>query len=221
MTDFGDIRSICNTQKQDVSALVAALASYNDKVPASEVISYIRDIWGWCPASSWKGGQKYRGEDLLDVHEHDHPTLIAYVQVDDQEIEVLRLDNPEDHVQAAIVPIRKEALDIYWMPWAQAYAGEETRLATWLLYACLDDPTLRGAARMALKEVTKDVTGGDEWDAQGRRWKSAHWAALSALEVSAYEAAKNASLAATVSIMWSLVLHNFSERVAQKLLKGL
>jgi hypothetical protein len=48
-----------------------------------------------------------------------------------------------------MTPIRREALDLHWMPWAQENDCEEVREATRLLYACLDDPTLRQAARAA------------------------------------------------------------------------
>jgi hypothetical protein len=56
---------------------------------------------------------------------------------------------PRRSVQRAMLPIRREALDLHWMPWAQEYDSEEVREATRLLYACLDDPTLRAAARDA------------------------------------------------------------------------
>jgi hypothetical protein len=147
MSNFGDVRIAAHAR--DREALRLALADYDDEmVPPLEVVAYVKRLDATLWPVTWRGGDG-ASDDVLRAHKHEHPTLSAYIMVGGAKIEVLTLNDAEASVQRALLPIRREALDLHWMPRAQEYDSEEVREATRLLYACLDDPTLRAAARDA------------------------------------------------------------------------
>lgn len=189
MSDFGDIRSICHAGVQDEHVLVEALASYSGRVPAPEVIAYIRKAWGWCPATKWQGGSG-RTFFVLYAHKHEHPTLSAYLKLGEQEIEVLRLEDAESRLQAAIKPIRKVALDQHWLPLAKRLDSPYMRRATRKLYACLDDPTLIPETRPLLSLVLGQASGSNLSRDLPPLWGAATMAGEAALLVPVWEAAK-------------------------------
>jgi len=175
MTEFGDIRSAAHAGDRD--ALRQALAAYDDDaVPPREVVAYVTRLDARLWPVTWRGGDGASNQVLL-AHRHEHPTLSAYMMIGSRKIEVLSLDDAEASIQRALLPIRREALDNHWAPWAQANDSEEVRDATRLLYACLDDPALRAAARAAV--VRAREARAEAWDAAwGAAWAAA-WAAAS------------------------------------------
>jgi hypothetical protein len=158
MSNFGDVRIAAHAR--DREALRLALADYDDEmVPPLEVVAYVKRLDATLWPVTWRGGDG-ASDDVLRAHKHEHPTLSAYIMVGGAKIEVLTLNDAEASVQRALLPIRREALDLHWMPRAQEYDSEEVREATRLLYACLDDPTLRAAARDAAWPAARDSA----WD---------------------------------------------------------
>ena len=171
MSDFGDVRSAAHTG--DREALRLALADYDDdRVPHLEVVAYVKRLEATLWPVTWRGGDG-ASDDVLRAHKHEHPTLSAYIMVGAHKVEVLALDDAEASVQRAMTPIRREALDLHWMPWAQDNDYEEVREATRLLYACLDDPTLRDAAWAAVWDAAMSAAMSAAWDAAS----DAAWAA--------------------------------------------
>lgn len=135
MASFGDVRSA--VQARDEAALKAALNEYDDKMPSCEVVAYIRSAWGWCPATRWAGCGTSNSPNALNAYSQDgtrtDEPLIAYAL----DVEILRLDDPDSHVQAALRPIRKEYLDHAWMPYAQRFDNSVIRIVTVELYDLL------------------------------------------------------------------------------------
>jgi hypothetical protein len=165
MSNFGDVRIAAHAR--DREALRLALADYDDEmVPPQEVVAYVKRLDATLWPVTWRGGDG-ASDDVLRAHKHEHPTLSAYIMVGSHKIEVLTLNDAEASVQRALLPIRREALDRHWMPRAQEYDSEEVREATRLLYACLDDPTLRAAAtrRGAARDAAWDAARGSAWSA--------------------------------------------------------
>ena len=171
MSNFGDVRSAAHAR--DREGLRQALAAYEDgAVPPQEVVAYVKRLDATLWPVTWRGGDG-ASDDVLRAHKHEHPTLSAYIIVGSHRIEVLALDDAEASVQRAMTPIRREALDNHWMPWAQDNDSDEVREATRLLYACLDDPTLGAAAwdaawdavRSAAEEAARDAAMYAAWDA--------------------------------------------------------
>jgi hypothetical protein len=167
MSNFGDVRIAAHAR--DREALRLALADYDDEmVPPLEVVAYVKRLDATLWPVTWRGGDG-ASDDVLRAHKHEHPTLSAYIMVGGAKIEVLTLNDAEASVQRALLPIRREALDLHWMPRAQEYDSEEVREATRLLYACLDDPTLRAAARYAAGAAAWDAAGASAWAKINRR----------------------------------------------------
>ena len=202
MSDFGDVRSAAHTG--DREALRLALADYDDdRVPHLEVVAYVKRLDAKLWPVTWRGGDG-ASDDVLRAHKHESPTLSAYIMVGAHKVEVLALDDAEASVQRAMTPIRREALDLHWMPWAQDNDYEEVREATRLLYACLDDPTLRraawAAARAALRTAPRTAASNTAW--------AAAWAM-------AWDAARDAARAAAWDAAWEEINH----RVAVAIIK--
>lgn len=155
MTDFGDVRSA--VQAQDEVALKDALRNYEDNVPVEGVISYIREIWGWCPASRWRGRKgDGNGRTAIDAHKPGHPTLSAWVDVGAHQFRLLQLNDAETHIQGILLPTRLNLLDQYWKPWA-AEAG----VCAALPYDAVRQPELRPEAR----DYLWAALGHYAWDA--------------------------------------------------------
>jgi len=146
MSDFGDVRSA--VQANDEAALKVALLDYDDKMPAEEVIAYIRKAWGWCPAHEWQGS---RGRTTHAVFAHRHGSrtpLLAWAFIGNELHPVAKIDRPEFAIQPIILPKRREALDLGWMPWAKQRNHDSVTQATQLLYACVDSQ-LRESVNLA------------------------------------------------------------------------
>jgi hypothetical protein len=190
MSNFGDVRSAAHAR--DREALRLALANYDDRVPPLEVVAYVKRLATLWPVT-WRGGDG-ASDDVLYAHKHGSPTLSAYIMVGSHEIKCLALDGAETSIQRAMTPIRREALDLHWMPWAQDNDCEEVREATRLLYACLDDPTLRQAARAAAGDAAGAAARYAASDAAA--WSAARYAAGAAARDSARYAAWDAAGAA-------------------------
>jgi hypothetical protein len=116
MSNFGDVRSAAHAR--DREALRQALANYDDRVPPLEVVAYVKRLDATLWPVTWRGGNG-ASDDVLYAHKHEHPTLSAYIMVGSHEIKCLALDGAETSIQRAMTPIRREALDLHWMPWAQ------------------------------------------------------------------------------------------------------
>jgi hypothetical protein len=165
--------------------------------------------------------------------------------VGSHEIEVLALDDAETSIQRAMTPIRREALDLHWMPWAQENDSEEVREATRLLYACLDDPTLRAAARYCgggcgvgcgegCGEGRGEVRGAAAWSAAryaagAAAWDRrfgvgrgvvgyAAWAAAYAAGAAAWDAAGAAAWDAAGAAAWAKINHRVGAAIIKEVL---
>jgi hypothetical protein len=196
MSNFGDVRSAAHAR--DREALRLALANYDDRVPPLEVVAYVKRLATLWPVT-WRGGNG-ASDDVLYAHKHGSPTLSAYIMVGSHEIKCLALDGAETSIQRAMTPIRREALDLHWMPRAQEYDSEEVREATRLLYACLDDPTLRAAARYAAGAAAWSAARDSAWSAaRYAAWSAAWSAARYAAGAAAWSAARDSAWAAAWS----------------------
>lgn len=213
MSDFGDVRSAAHAGDRD--GLRLALADYDDnRVPHLEVGAYVKRLDATLWPVTWRGGNG-ASDDVLRAHKHESPTLSAYIMVGAHKIEALALDDAEASVQRAMTPIRREALDLRWMQWAQE-CDKEVREATRLLYACLDDPTLRRAAREAAWEAA--------WKSAWPKGRAAAWAAArAAARDMAWDAARAAAAVAAWDAAWAsamdAALAKINRRVGAAIIK--
>ena len=114
MSNFGDVRSIVQAHPIDALALLNALATYDDNVPAAEVVAYVRHAWGWCPASMW--GKHQRFCNVLASHDAQ---LKAHVQVGMDAVLLGVVRHPWSRLQAHLMPERREAHGA-WPAWLEA-----------------------------------------------------------------------------------------------------
>jgi hypothetical protein len=210
MSNFGDVRIAAHAR--DREALRLALADYDDEmVPPLEVVAYVKRLDATLWPVTWRGGDG-ASDDVLRAHKHEHPTLSAYIMLGSHKVEVLTLNDAEASVQRALLPIRREALDRRWMPRAQEYDSEEVREATRLLYACLDDPTLRAAAWdaawPAARDAAWDAARGSAWSAA---WSAARYAAGAAAGAAAWDAARDSA--------WDAAWEEINHRVGAAIIK--
>lgn len=137
MTDFGDIREAVQTRQEHLLRL--RLFTYNDKVPSQEVLRYVVDSWGWCPANRWHGGNGW-SEHLLGCHRYQSKERVkAYIVIGMERHQVLNLEHSENKIQEKLAIIRQKAFDDEWLPWAeqQAYREDEFKEATIKLRHCI------------------------------------------------------------------------------------
>ena len=137
MTTFGDVRSAVHGG--DAQRLIDALRYYDDTTPAHEVVAYIRQAWGWCPATKWMGSNGVTNHAVSSHICRRVKRLEAKIHVGDNSIVVMSIERPEDAIQEALLPIRKEALDRWWQPVVDKYGTQEMLDASQMLYAVLGD----------------------------------------------------------------------------------
>ena len=165
MKGFGDIRSaLALTQApQRESKLLEALEDYHDKVPLSEVVAYIQDHCGWCPATEWegdKGRSRFASEVFtLDPLGISPLKLRALVKSRHSEEEVsLPL---KGQVGTILHTQRLYLIQEYWMPWSRVASSqgdaERSQLilyATERIYDAINMPHLRQGARELVRVAT-------------------------------------------------------------------
>ena len=215
MTTFGDVRSAAHAG--DREALRQALANYDDEMmPPLGVVAYVKRLDATLWPVTWRGGDG-ASDEVLRARRHEHPTLSAYIIVGSHEIEVLALEDAEASIQRAMLPIRREVLDLHWMPWAQDNDTNVVCEATRMLYACLDDPTLREAASAAAIAAVMAAVMSPAWDAA---WAAASAAAWDAAWAAAGDAAGDAARVAAWDAAWDAAWAKINHRVAVALLRG-
>lgn len=129
MTTFGDVRSAL--MSKDLKSLSATMTAYNDPLtPKEQMRHYVKSSLGadrWVEMLAlnprWKSGYNVKQTALeATTANEDKPLLLLTCGIRNS------WEYPKRSLQIAVLPIRHEAVDRYWRPWANEHGlGEVTK----------------------------------------------------------------------------------------------
>lgn len=208
-----------NKNAPDKEALRAVLAEYDG--PWEPVKAYV-------PEASlpilWIGGERESAQVTSAADYYCCKPLSAVVRLSGRDEVIWHSDGPLVNAQRALLPIRREAFDKHWLPWAQEHGAHEATVrldaALNMTQAWLDGDmglseldASRAVARSAASNAARAVAraGNAAWDAASRAvgaseamtFAAAWTVAWAMARNTAWDVASNSTWDKATNVAWS------------------